>query len=233
MKKPSAKMIEYLPYHSVATAVTALLVGFVRHAGAVVELLGSDEYYRLRVIDFMSSGAFIPNNEYERAKNIMGSHFSGVQQAFQSGLTFRHRDLEHIQKIPFTEETLTRCAGTHFLVLVPRGVHTSFRDSPDDVIKNPEEYIRESLDTGWHWILYRVNPLTETYENEELVSLFDALYTREVHGVTHYSPLKVGNTFKSNGDQVVLVPLESGQYGIRHPGNDELRSCTMVKPDKV
>jgi len=213
--------------------LSVLMEGLGAFAGVVVDLFCDNKDYRRRVIDFILSGAFIPSDEYERAKRIMGFHFEGVEQAFRLGFAFRNRDLRFIKSIPYTEETLTRLADTHFLALVPSGVHTRFRDSPDDVIQTPEEYIRESVDTCWHWVLYRLDPVLDLSDNEILVPLYDALYVREVNGITHQIPLLVGNTFKANGDQLVLVPRENSQYSIRHLGTDKLRSCVMVKPDKV
>lgn len=233
MKKPNGKSYNALPFKTVLEAIAVLMEGFGMFAGVVVDLLCNHEDYRRRVIEFILLGAFIPSDEYERAKSIMGFDFSGVDTAFGLGLTFRQIDQRSIRRIPYKEETLKQCAGTHFLVLVPSAVYTMFRDSQDDVIQNPEEHLRESFQSGWHWILYRIDAVPAPSQNEELVPLFDALYVREVNRVTNHHPLKVGNTFKSNGDQVVLVPLEGGQYSTRHPGNDELRSCVMVKPDKV
>ena len=233
MKKPSGKSYHALLFKTVLDAIVVLMEGFGKFAEVVAELLRDNEDYRQRVIDFILSGAFIPGDEYERAKRIMGFHFSGVEQAFRLGLTFRHMHLGLIQRIPFTEETLTRFASTHYLVLVPSGLYTMFRDSRADAIQNPEQNIRETVQSGWHWILYRIDAVMEVAQNEELVPLFDALYVREVFGVTNPLPLRVGNTFKTNGGMLVLVPQGNNQYDIQHHNTTVRWSCVMVKPDKV
>lgn len=232
MKKPIGTLWSQMPFDTVPGSIKVLLAELGRFAEVVLEALCNEDYRR-RVSEFMASGAFTPSEQYQRAKRIMGFGFYGVEEAFRLGFVFRGFDFRTVQNIPYTEETLVRCASTHFLVLVPRNVYTRFNDSLDDTIRNSAEHVRESVQTPWHWILFRSSLGDTLFEGEELVPLFDTLYVWEVNGVTHTSPQRVGNSFKSNGRQIVLIPDVEGKYRTSHPGDTDRYLSAMVKPDKV
>lgn len=111
-----------LSYGPVQSAVFKLIQG-MGDAGdgaqALVDKINSDESFVERVAKLVLTGGYEPSTSHQRAREIMGKHFFGIEEAIKHfGVNPTKPQLAYLAEIPFSEEVLETCKKTHVLVAV-------------------------------------------------------------------------------------------------------------------
>jgi hypothetical protein len=109
------------------------------------------------------------NEQWLRARNIMGKNFFGIEEAIKFfGVKPSKKDLVHLAEIPWSEEVLTSCKNTHVLVAVfqlsildIRGkVDKSIFYSHKDAWYNNQKFAKDKGVVGWK--LVRKEPIANS-----------------------------------------------------------------------
>lgn len=102
------------------SAFQHFMVALGENAEVAVDRINADpEVFTKRLAAYALSGGIEPMTSHQRAREIMGSNFFGVEEAIQHfHINPNRRQLLALSEIPFSEETLLQCKDTHVLLAV-------------------------------------------------------------------------------------------------------------------
>jgi len=141
----------------------ATFIRVMRQAGLPIEeaLQGpiDDPDLRERLVRFWNASGYAPTTSQQRAREIMGKNFFGVEEAMRDFcLNPSRRQLAVLSEIPYTEAMLEECKDSHVLVAVfplsileIRGRFNS-KLFYDQSWYNKESFAKDRGEAAWHLI---------------------------------------------------------------------------------
>lgn len=126
-----------------------------------------DPEMRRRLISFWASGCYELTNSQKFAREVMGSNFFGIEEAFKHfGVNPLSQQFVALSEIPFSEAMLQTCKDTHILVAVfplsildiRKKVERNLFYSHDDAWYNNQAFAQEKGETSWHLIRKDIVP---------------------------------------------------------------------------
>jgi hypothetical protein len=108
-----------IPTGKTHSAFQHFMVALGEEADVAVERINSEVEFTNRLATYARNGGLEPSSSQQRAREIMGKNFFGVEEAIRHfGANPTRRQLANLSEVPFSETTLQQCKDTHVLVAV-------------------------------------------------------------------------------------------------------------------
>lgn len=108
-----------VPTGKTHSAFQHFMVALGEEADVAVERINSEAEFAKRLATYARNGGLEPSSSQQRAREIMGKNFFGVEEAISHlGVNPTRRQLANLSEVPFSEATLQQCKDTHVLVAV-------------------------------------------------------------------------------------------------------------------
>lgn len=131
-------------------------------ASEVANRINNEPAFLNQLAIFAKNGGFEPSTSQKKAREIMGTNMFGIEDAIKHfGVNPSKAQLAALGEVPFSEETLKACKGTHVLVAVfPLSIldiRTQVKGDPirllyDQSWYNKEAFAKDRGEIGWHLI---------------------------------------------------------------------------------
>ncbi len=118
-----------------------------------------DNYLASKLVRYIANNGFEPTTSHNRARQIMGKNFFGIEEAIQHfGVNPSKQQLAALSEIPSTEEVLVAFKNTHILVAVfPMSILDIRGKVENDLfydqnLYNKESFAKEKGEVSWQLI---------------------------------------------------------------------------------
>jgi hypothetical protein len=135
-----------------------------------------------KVVRLIANGSFGPSASQERAREIMGRNFFGVEEAIlHFGVNPSEESLAYFShKVPWSEEVLTKCKDTHILIAVFPMSILDIRGKATDKFYTQDWYNKQTFAKNKgevSWQLVRKTPVEnstdKTWDEQQTLLLQD------------------------------------------------------------